>query len=52
MIVGVIWRKPVLTRASIVFGGTLASVNSVNDNDEKLIYRTWCHFLLAASSAS
>ena len=29
-IVGIIWRKPVLTHASIVFGGMLASVNSVN----------------------
>ena len=30
MIVGIIRRKPVLTHASIVFGGMLASVNSVN----------------------
>ena len=30
MIVGVIWRKPVLTHASIVCEGMLASVNSVN----------------------
>ena len=30
MIVGIIWRKPVLTYASIIFGGMLASVNSVN----------------------
>jgi len=27
--VGIIWRKPVLTRTSIVGGGMLASVNSV-----------------------
>ena len=30
MIVGIIRRKPVLTYASIIFGGMLASVNSVN----------------------
>ena len=29
VIVGVIWRKPVLTHASIVCEGMLASVNSV-----------------------
>ena len=32
MIVGVIRRKPVLTHASIVCEGMLASVNSVNHN--------------------
>ena len=30
MLVGIIWRKPVLTHASIVCEGMLASVNSVN----------------------
>jgi len=30
VIVGIIRRKPVLTHASIVCGGMLASVNSVN----------------------
>jgi len=30
VIVGIIWRKPVLTHASIVCGGMPASVNSVN----------------------
>jgi len=30
VIVGIMWQKPVLTHASIVFGGMLASVNSVN----------------------
>jgi len=29
VIVGIIWRKPVLTHASIVCEGMLASVNSV-----------------------
>jgi len=29
VIVGIIRRKPVLTYASIIFGGMLASVNSV-----------------------
>ena len=29
MIVGIIWQKPVLTHASIIFEGMLASVNSV-----------------------
>ena len=32
MTVGVIWRKPVLTHASIVCEDMLASVNSVNLN--------------------
>jgi len=32
VIVGIIWRKPVLTHASIVCEGMLASVNSVNSN--------------------
>ena len=32
MIVGIIRRKPVLTYASIIFGGMLASVNSVNSS--------------------
>jgi len=31
VIVGIIRRKPVLTYASIIFGGMLASVNSVKD---------------------
>jgi len=31
VIIGIIPRKPVLTHASIVFGGMLASVNSVNN---------------------
>ena len=31
MIVGIIWRKPVLTHASIVCEGMLASVNSVKN---------------------
>jgi len=30
VIVDIIWRKPVLTHASIVCEGMLASVNSVN----------------------
>ena len=34
MIVGVIRRKPVLTHASIVCEGMLASVNSVNSDDD------------------
>ena len=33
MIVGVIRRKPVLTHASIVFGGMLASANSVTNTN-------------------
>ena len=33
MIVGIIRRKPVLTHAIIVFGGMLASVNSVKYGD-------------------
>jgi len=34
VIVGIIRRKPVLTHASIVCGGMLASVNSVNSKME------------------
>ena len=44
VIVGVIRRKPVLTHASIVCEGVLASVNSVNSvNTLQLIGRLlWC----------
>ena len=33
MIVGIIRQKPVLTHASIIFGGMLASVNSVKKHN-------------------
>jgi len=38
VIVGTIRRKPVLTHASIVRGGMLASVNSVNSCPKKHYY--------------
>jgi len=42
VIVGVIRRKPVLTHASIVCEGMLASVNSVNNNNIIIYHRPTC----------
>jgi len=41
VIVGVIRRKPVLTHASIVCEGMLASVNSVNSVSPRPDYERW-----------
>jgi len=44
-------RKPVLTHASIVFGGMLASVNSMNSVNSAEKPKTKCFELLNSANA-
>jgi len=51
VIVGIIRRKPVLTHASIVSGGMLASVNSMNSVNSSEKPKTECFELLNSANA-